>query len=593
VTDSSGVHCDSAARHFLCAGCLQDHVCAQTDQPLTFARKEGVVPCATGGCASVWTIETLEQHLDKRALVAYARAVRRAAFDAPREKREHDARMAAREATARARQAALADRVRELRALVVDRDLTLRCPRCAAAFIDYAGCNALTCGMCGTGFCALCLADCGGDAHAHYYSAHGQNIFDKARFERESLERRLVKLVAAVRALADEGALLQRALVAELARSDLRDLRIDPHVVLREAGVPDAVVVAARGGENGGRVARGGGGGGFLDHFAGALAAREGSAAQCVRDFLTAEALSDATIAELRPVDSGFILALLRDEEEDALQGMASCALFGALGAAHCASLAPTAVPFLCQRADQGLGDSRLALAVCLALGSLGSCSVGRQAVLDEGSGALSVMLQAAGLHCNSAVVSPAAAWALGCFSGVTATKDAALLASGAAQRLFYLLEVRRDDAATAELACEALKRLCSSGAASCDAVAGALGGLAAAAVLGGPRAHVHFGNASVSAADLLCVIAEQSSEEGAVLEGGAVSALLSVASSSNGSRLAVLAALKSLTAVARRSAANRDAVRVAGGEGLRPGAHLANIEEVDAAVALLRAALN
>lgn len=596
VNESSGVHCDSAARHFLCAGCLQDHVCAQTDQPLTFARKEGVVLCATGGCNSVWAIETIEQHLDKRALVAYARAVRRAAFDAPREKREHDARMAAREATARARQAALADRVRELRTLVVDRDLTLRCPRCAAAFIDYAGCNALTCGMCGAGFCALCLADCGGDAHTHYYGAHGQNIFDKVRFERESAERRLVKLVAAVRALADEGALLQRALVAELARSDLRDLRIDPHVVLREAGVPEAVAVAAGGGggRNGGRVAHGGGGGGgFLDHFAGALVAREGSAAQCVRDFLAVESLSDATIAELRPVDSGFILVLLRDKEEDALQGMASCALFGALGAAHCAALAPTAVPLLCQRADQGLGDSKLALAACLAIGSLGSCPVGRQAVLNEGSSALSILLQAAGLHCNSAVVSPAAAWALGCFSGVTATKDAVLLANGAAQRLFYLLDVRRDDAATAELACEALNRLCSSGTAACNAVVAALGGLAAVVVLKGPRARAHLGGASVAAAELLCVIAERSSEEGAVLEGGAVSALLSVASSGNNSSSAVLAALKSLTAVARRSAANRDAVRVAGGEGLRPGAHLANIEEVDAAAALLRAALN
>ena len=45
--------------------------------------------------------------------------------------------------------------------------LTLSCPRCDAAFLDYNGCAALTCGQCNAGFCAVCLADCGNDAHAH------------------------------------------------------------------------------------------------------------------------------------------------------------------------------------------------------------------------------------------------------------------------------------------------------------------------------------------------------------------------------------------------------------------------------------------
>jgi hypothetical protein len=111
--------------------------------------------------------------------------------------------------------------------------------------------------------------------------------------------------------------------------------------------------------------------------------------------------------------------------------------------------------------------------------------------------------------------------------------------------------------------------------------------------VLRDSRARAPQGGASLAAAQLLQAIAERSSAEGAVLEGGAVSALLGAASWEGGSVLAVVAALKSLTAVAGRCSANRDVVRVAGGEGLRPGAHLANVEEVDAAVALLLAALN
>ena len=54
-----------------------------------------------------------------------------------------------------------------MRRHVVDRLLTLKCPRCSAAFLDFTGCFALTCHRCHCGFCAWCLTDCGGDAHRH------------------------------------------------------------------------------------------------------------------------------------------------------------------------------------------------------------------------------------------------------------------------------------------------------------------------------------------------------------------------------------------------------------------------------------------
>jgi hypothetical protein len=55
---------------------------------------------------------------------------------------------------------------------VIDRILTLRCPRCRQAFLDFVGCFALTCSSntCHCGFCAWCLKDCGDDAHAHVYN---------------------------------------------------------------------------------------------------------------------------------------------------------------------------------------------------------------------------------------------------------------------------------------------------------------------------------------------------------------------------------------------------------------------------------------
>jgi hypothetical protein len=56
---------------------------------------------------------------------------------------------------------------------VVEQLLTLKCPRCEAAFLDFTGCFALACHFCDCRFCGYCLADSGvgaqGDKanHAH------------------------------------------------------------------------------------------------------------------------------------------------------------------------------------------------------------------------------------------------------------------------------------------------------------------------------------------------------------------------------------------------------------------------------------------
>mmetsp|Transcript_3022 Transcript_3022/g.8731 ORF Transcript_3022/g.8731 Transcript_3022/m.8731 type:complete len:1063 (+) Transcript_3022:1610-4798(+) len=77
--------------------------------------------------------------------------------------------------------------------------INLKCPRCKTVFNDYDGCNALSCGVptCRAGFCAVCLKDCGSDAHKHIHDVHGSNsIFDKEAFKRNEALR--------VQALVDE-----------------------------------------------------------------------------------------------------------------------------------------------------------------------------------------------------------------------------------------------------------------------------------------------------------------------------------------------------------------------------------------------------
>eukprot|EP00041_Stephanoeca_diplocostata_P031446 m.979467 g.979467 ORF g.979467 m.979467 type:complete len:431 (-) comp23961_c0_seq53:2783-4075(-) len=70
---------------------------------------------------------------------------------------------------------------------IVEKILTLRCPRCSTAFVDFDGCLALTCckNTCRCGFCAWCLVDCGDDAHAHVPRCPerppGDNLFGRKK----------------------------------------------------------------------------------------------------------------------------------------------------------------------------------------------------------------------------------------------------------------------------------------------------------------------------------------------------------------------------------------------------------------------------
>lgn len=124
--------------------------------------------------------------------------------------------------------------ISSLRCVITECELTLRCPCCAAPFVDFNGCLALECANCGADFCAVCLADCNEDAHAHIRRFHG-NYFNMPLFESSHRNRRTLEVAAAVQKLAfDEPS--QRALVAALS-VDLPPLGIDLDDVLARAGV--------------------------------------------------------------------------------------------------------------------------------------------------------------------------------------------------------------------------------------------------------------------------------------------------------------------------------------------------------------------
>lgn len=97
----------------------------------------------------------------------------------------------------------------ESRALSLFQDLcellNMKCPRCDVVFADYDGCNALSCRVtsCGAAFCAVCLQDCGQDAHEHVRSQHG-DLHDRDAFHRASKERVPTIMQEFIKSIKDE-----------------------------------------------------------------------------------------------------------------------------------------------------------------------------------------------------------------------------------------------------------------------------------------------------------------------------------------------------------------------------------------------------
>ena len=111
------------------------------------------------------------------------------------------------------------EKARALYQKLTDR-LNMRCPRCSSVFHDYDGCNALTCWntSCRAAICAICLKDCGNDAHAHVGSEH-QALFDKGAFETARKERELSTVDSFIREIANEPYEVQELVKIEYEKS--------------------------------------------------------------------------------------------------------------------------------------------------------------------------------------------------------------------------------------------------------------------------------------------------------------------------------------------------------------------------------------
>lgn len=178
--DDGAAGLDAPPSHFLCRDCFADCVRSQSAEAvgdLAARRGRCVCPFAGGGCtAPPFADRVVAMNVPDDVHAEYVGAkdrLRESEMHALME-RELEVRVE-RELEERMRLTAHEAAVRGARKHVTDKVLTLKCPRCDAAWADFDGCCALSCAQCRCGFCAYCLADCGADAHGHVGDcAYGQ-----------------------------------------------------------------------------------------------------------------------------------------------------------------------------------------------------------------------------------------------------------------------------------------------------------------------------------------------------------------------------------------------------------------------------------
>ena len=106
--------------------------------------------------------------------------------------------------------------------------INLKCPRCKTVFVDYDGCNALNCAVpsCLAAFCAICLKDCGSDAHAHLRDAHG-GYFDKDAFTKSTAHRARGEIDKLMVTLSNEPIKLQQLVRNQIDKAKLLNNKTD------------------------------------------------------------------------------------------------------------------------------------------------------------------------------------------------------------------------------------------------------------------------------------------------------------------------------------------------------------------------------
>mmetsp|Transcript_35142 Transcript_35142/g.78086 ORF Transcript_35142/g.78086 Transcript_35142/m.78086 type:complete len:770 (+) Transcript_35142:389-2698(+) len=187
-----------AESHFTCAGCLNQRTRIAAEGGL---EPRGGVRCCGFRCGVLYEEQALAVHCSPESYALYQQA-RVQGVQAATERE-----VVGRFEADRLRREALSEadrRAEDVRNHIIEEILTLKCPRCGLAFLDFDACFALSCASdkdpsygCKSHYCAFCLTLCGEDAHRHVAQCPhninpGRDVFGNVEnFDKAQRTRRL------------------------------------------------------------------------------------------------------------------------------------------------------------------------------------------------------------------------------------------------------------------------------------------------------------------------------------------------------------------------------------------------------------------
>ena len=221
MSNGGGMSCEGGEKesHFFCHECLKSKMqaCLKDQRTLMV---EGSVKCEGGGCHGIISLSCLEQLVMRKVVSG---EMMKKWNTARQEKREALMKKVHAEEVARLKEEMTMDEVTRHFHKITQTILNLSCPRCKAAFNDFTGCFALTCGSddnrdfgCGAKFCGWCMEDCGDNAHNHVskcrFKLSDQNYHgSKEQFEKAQRIRKM-GLLRAYLASIDNGEMKKRVM---------------------------------------------------------------------------------------------------------------------------------------------------------------------------------------------------------------------------------------------------------------------------------------------------------------------------------------------------------------------------------------------
>eukprot|EP00976_Prorocentrum_cordatum_P052186 1053364-Prorocentrum_minimum.AAC.1 len=154
--------------HFMCSECLETYVASKLEHP---ERITGEICCPMFPLCNA-QLKRFVKHIPERLYKQYFDAFKQGVRDelGQRNDLEVNRRVQAKLDELEAAHLvpnSVDEKVHRAVTFVVDEILTVRCPRCTQAILDFEGCYSLKCARCDAAICAWCLADCGHDAHSH------------------------------------------------------------------------------------------------------------------------------------------------------------------------------------------------------------------------------------------------------------------------------------------------------------------------------------------------------------------------------------------------------------------------------------------